>query len=116
MGEKGQRKIREYYWDYKGVITHLYETDIYYVHLENRNLYVYTRDHSYPIGRKIDEEEAHLADMPIVRPHYSYIVNIQQMEAVIGKYIILRNGTFVPLSKNRRKQVKTRIREYIRDR
>lgn len=111
----GKQQPWEFFWDYKGVITHLYDRDIYYVHLEDRNLYVHTRTRNYPIGRKIREEEEYLSVLPIIRPHYSYVIHLYHLEAFIGNNLILRNGVLIPVSKNRKKQVKARIREYFQE-
>lgn len=113
---KKQQKQLEFIWDYKGVFTHLYSGDIYYVHLENRNLYVHTKSRAYPIGREINVEEGRLAQMPIVRTHYSYIIHLYHLESLKGNKITLRNGEVIPVSKSRKKRVRECIQNYFKER
>ncbi|MDO4268092.1 MAG: LytTR family DNA-binding domain-containing protein [Eubacteriales bacterium] len=104
---------REYVWEFKGKLIHLYERDIYYVHLEQRHIYVHTRSRSYQIGRKIQEEEEYLRDMPVIRTHYSYLIHMRYLEALSSTEAILRNGERVPVSASRRRQVHETVKHYF---
>ncbi len=103
----------EFVWEFKGQIIHLYEHEIYYVHLQERNTFVHTRSRSYAIGHKINEEEEFLKGIPIVRIHYSYLVHMVHMEAVGQSEVILRNGVHLPVSENRSKEVREMVRAYF---
>lgn len=50
-GRRNVKKEKEYVWEFKGKLIHLYERDIYYIHLEERNIYVHTHNRTYPIGK-----------------------------------------------------------------
>lgn len=109
------RNEREFVWEYKGKLIHLFEQEIYYIHLENRVLYAHTKTQVYPIGRKIKEEEEYLNGMPFLRTHYSYLVHMRHMRQVGHDEVVMRNGAHVPVSKNRKKQVCDTVRQYFHD-
>lgn len=105
---------REYVWENKGQLIHLYEEDIYYIHLENRKVYVHTMDAVYVIGTGINELEVRLGGTAFVRTHYSYLVHIRQLLSLRGNEVDLRNGDVVPISRNRRLQVLEQVKAYFR--
>lgn len=102
---------RSYSWHYKGVIIHLYENDIYYVQREGRNVFVHTHSRSYIIGRDLSRETQQLSAQ-IVQIHRSYFINLRHLEAVYGYEVVLRNGVHLPVSKNRKKQVRAKVLAY----
>ena len=107
------KKEREFVWEYKGKLIHLYEREIYYIHLEQRVIYVHTKTQVYPIGNRINDEEEHLKGMPVIRPHYSYLVHLRYVQVVGQDELIMRNGARVPVSKTRRKQVRDTVSSYF---
>lgn len=108
---------REYVWEFKGNLVHLSEREIYFVQLEQRVIYVHTRDCCYPIGRhNMKEEEEKLKEMPMIRTHYSYLVNMRYVQMLGKDEVIMRNGTHIPVSGNRKKEVRETVRTFFRDR
>lgn len=108
---------KEYVWEYKGNLVHLSEREIYFLQLEERVIYVHTRDHRYPIGRgHMDDEEEYLREMPTIRPHYSFLVNMRHVRMVGRTEVIMRNGAHVPIAGTRKKAVREAIQAYFRSR
>lgn len=112
-GKGNMKKEKEYVWEFKGKLIHLYERDIYYIHLEERNIYVHTHNRTYPIGKCMQEEEEYLKEMPVLRTHYSYLIHMKYLEALTSTEAILRNGDRVPVSASRKKQVLEAVRAYF---
>ena len=112
-GCRNVKKEKEYVWEFKGKLIHLYERDIYYIHLEERNIYVHTHNRTYPIGKCMQEEEEYLREMPVLRTHYSYLIHMKYLEMLSGNEAILRNGDRVPISASRKKQVLEVARAYF---
>lgn len=106
---------REFVWEYKGKLIHLHECEIYYIHLEDRVIYVHTKTNVYPIGTRINEMEEDLKGRPFIRPHYSYLVHLRYVQVVSRDELIMRNGVRVPVSKTRKKQVRDTVRDYFSD-
>ncbi len=104
---------KEYVWEYKGQLVHLYGHEIFYVHLERRNTYVHTRDKSYLIGTRIQDEVERLKDMPVIRTHYSYLLNPRYLESIRGNSAVMCNGVQIPVSTSRKKEAVESIREYL---
>lgn len=109
------KKEREFVWEYKGKLIHLYEWEIYYVHLENRVIYVHTKSKTYPVGNGINEEAEHLKEIPVIRTHYSYLVHMRHVQMVGKDEIVMRNGVRLPVSKSRKKDVHNAVRDYFHD-
>lgn len=107
----------EYVWEFKGNLVHLSEREIYFLQLEERVIYVHTRDHRYPIGRgHMDDEEEYLKEMPILRTHYSFLVNMRHVRIAGISEMIMRNGVRVPISGTRKKVVRETIKAFFRSR
>lgn len=113
MKKASKQEEPVYTWECDGKIVRLYGRDIYYIHLEQRKVYVHTRNRIYYVGRKMREEEERLKDMPMLRPHYSYLVHLKYMESVSRDEVIMRNGVRIPVSGSRKKQVWDTVRAYL---
>lgn len=98
-------------WEHKGRLLQLYGNEIYYLHSQQRKLFVHTAKNVYEIGGKLDEEEEHLKRLPMVRTHYSYLVHLRYLEQISGREATLKNGERIPVSERRRKQVYEKICE-----
>ncbi|MDD3252625.1 MAG: LytTR family DNA-binding domain-containing protein [Lachnospiraceae bacterium] len=105
---------REYIWEHKGQLVHLYGRDIYYIHLQERIVYAHTRHQTYAISMSMNELEEQLKGQLFIRTHYSYLVHIRHLVVLRCGEILLRNGESVPVSKSRRQQVVERVNGYFR--
>lgn len=101
----GRNRGGGFVWEYKGRLIHLYGSEIYYLHSEQRKIFIHTAKRVYEIGGKLDDEEEFLKELPIVRTHYSYLVHIRHLDEVEGNEVVLKNGERIPISEGRRKQV-----------
>ena len=105
----------EFVWEYKGRLIHLYEREIYYIHLEHRVIYVHTKTQVYPIGSRINEEEEDFKGLPFIRTHYSYLVHMRHLRMVGHNEVVMRNGTHLPVSKSRNKLVRETVKNFFED-
>lgn len=101
----GRNRGGGFVWEYKGHLLHLHGREIYYLHSEQRKIFIHTAKQTYEVGGKLDEEEEFLNELPIVRTHYSYLVHIRHLERVEGNEVIMKNGERIPVSERYRKQV-----------
>lgn len=109
MVRMGRNKDGSFVWEYKGGLIHLHGHEIYYLHSQQRKIFIHTARHVYEIGGKLDEAEQFLQELPLVRTHYSYLVHIRYLDQVRGKEVILKNGEQIPISKSCRKQVYDKV-------
>lgn len=96
-------------WEYKGRLLQLYGNEIYYLHSEQRKVFIHTAKRVYEIGGRLDDEEEHLKGLPMVRTHHSYLVHIRYLEEVSGNEVMLKNGERIPVSAKKRKPVRDRV-------
>ena len=63
---------------------------------------------------KLDEIQEKLPEQ-FIRCHQSYIVNIEKIQFLSGKEIILDDDTVIPVSRNKYKDTKDKILYYFSD-
>lgn len=80
---------------------------------ELRTITVHTTGKSYSFTGKIKELEQQLQPLDFVRVHKSYIVNLRNVHRIFKDTITMSQGSSIPLSKNRSREVHGRLLEYM---
>lgn len=99
------KRRKEYFWKCKGGILRLDESDIWYLHTEQKKTFIHTRQRVYQIFISLKEAERHLAELPVLRVHQGYLTHLTKVESLVGNEMTLKNGERIPVSSPRRKIV-----------
>jgi DNA-binding LytR/AlgR family response regulator len=86
------------------VITH-----IMYIEIENRKVYIHTKDEVIPYNKSIASLEVLLGEENFYRCHVGYIVGINWIKRLEAESAILSNGTAIPISRHRMKPLKKKL-------
>lgn len=104
---------RNYIWSYCGEKIILRGKDILYAHIEQRKVYVHTRNEIYRVGGTLRDTQELLKELPMVRTHAAYLVHMDHLQKVNRTTAVLKNGDQIPVSKNCWKRVKEAVEAYI---
>lgn len=104
---------RIYVWVFKGERIILRGSDICYVHLEQRKLFVHTPRKVYRISGTIKEATERLHSLPMVRTHYAYLVNMDYLESISAKGAILKDDEQIPVSESFWRQARRDVEKYL---
>ncbi len=89
---------KNYVWTFKGKRIILKGKDIWYVHTEQRKLFIHTCSKSYRVGGNLKEAVELLRDLPMVKTHSAYLVHLDYLEMISAHQAVLKNGTALPVS------------------
>lgn len=84
---------------------------IHYVECWAKVQSIITEKETYEVKSTLYELEEELKPFGFLKPHKGYLVNYRQVEVIQENSILLRNGTIIPVSKHRLKEVR---QEYLR--
>lgn len=101
-------------WTFKGERIILRGKDIWYVHTEQRKLFVHTRSKCYRVGGNLKEAVERLRDLPMVKTHSAYLVHLDCLETINAHSARLKNGTTLPVSERCWKEARPVIENYYR--
>lgn len=92
--------------------------DLVYVERIGRSIVYHMRDGSILTGLtirdKFEEEVASILENPrFIQPHKSYLVNMQYIKDFMATELIMEEGTLVPISRNRRGEIKKIYLKYL---
>lgn len=104
-----------YVWTFKGERIILRGRDIWYVHTEQRKLFLHTRSKSYRVGGNLKEAVERLKELPMVKTHSAYLVHLDCLEAINAHCAILKNGVKLPVSERCWKEARQVIEGYFTD-
>lgn len=66
------------------------------------------------IRRRFEEEAASILKNPrFIQPHKSYLVNMQYIKDFMASELIMEEGTLIPVSRNRRAEIKKTYLKYL---
>ncbi|MCI8627481.1 MAG: response regulator [Lachnospiraceae bacterium] len=65
------------------------------------------------IRMKLEQLEKELAGYDFLRPHERYLVNLYYIEQIEPSKLLLKNGTEIPVSRSRRKEMQKRLMEWF---
>ncbi|MDD3219583.1 MAG: LytTR family DNA-binding domain-containing protein [Lachnospiraceae bacterium] len=93
-------------------IIQLYSQNIHYAESKNRTIEIITSTDRYTTYMKLDDLEQKLPDN-FLRPHKSYLVNMNAVSYFSAKEMILYDGTVIPVSKRRYQKTKEAYLAYF---
>lgn len=99
----------------KNTIHKIYFHDVRYIETNGKSTLIHTIHDSLPSSRQMKQYEALFADSTLVRCHAGFIVNLRYFQTLEEMTILLTDGTKLPVSRNRRKQVLSQIRRLYGD-
>ena len=82
----------------------LFHRDILWIKSDNIYLEVKTEDKTYLVRNSLDKFYEELNDIDFLRIHRSYVVNLKQIKAVNGQYIII-GAEKIPMSRSLRDEL-----------
>ncbi len=110
-----QKRDKNYVWVFKGERIILRGQDICYVHMDQRKTFVHTCRREYRVSGNLKAVEEMLKELPIVKTHNAFLVHMDFLESVSIRGAILKDGTLIPVSQNRWKQVREIVEEYYQE-
>lgn len=93
----------------------IYLEEIYYIEVINRKIYVYTQNGMIEYYGKLQEVQCQL-DERFIKCHRSYIINIDYLSHYENGMIQMKNGSIVPVSRLRQKELIDTVFQYIKGR
>lgn len=92
--------------------------DLVYAERVQRFIVYHMRDGSILAGLAIrgrfEEEVASILENPrFIQPHKSYLVNMQYIKDFMANELIMEEGTLIPISRNRRGEIKKTYLKYL---
>ncbi len=103
---------QNYVWAFKGERIILKGKEIWYVHTEQRKLFVHTRNSSYQVGGNLKGAVELLKELPMVKTHSAYLVRLDCLEAISVHHAILKNGETLPVSERCWRLIRPIIEEW----
>jgi DNA-binding LytR/AlgR family response regulator len=88
-------------------------SDILYFEINNRILTLYYEGGSIEFYEKIEDIQKQLEDKNFIRPHRSYLVNLEHVFKVTKNEVILKNGKAIKISRLKVAQIKEEFMEFI---
>ena len=82
----------------------MFHRDILWIKSDNIYLEVKTEDKTYLVRNSLDKFYEELNDIDFLRIHRSYVVNLKQIKAVNGQYIII-GAEKIPMSRSLRDEL-----------
>lgn len=113
---KAQSKYTKYILKTENNEKVFYPNDIMYIESENHNVYLYDSNKSkIKVFYTLEKIMAIISDKYFIRCHSGYIVNFNYVFSVNKDNILLTNGTSLPLSRGRKKEVKQGFQKFMRE-
>lgn len=87
----------------------IYFQDVQYIETSGKNTLIHTQKEEVTSTRQMKQFEQLFGENSFVRCHAGYIVNLRYFQKMEASTLILADGTQIPVSRNRRAQVLSRI-------
>lgn len=87
--------------------------DIYYFESDIRTIHLVTKDSNLTFTGRISKVEEQMKCEGFFRAHKSFIVNLNHVYNIFKDYVTLDNGTKIPLSKYKRKDIGSQLLTYM---
>lgn len=96
-----EKNAKEQYfvWIFKGMRIFLRGSEIWYVSSEQGRTLLHTRNQVYQVSGPMREEARKLQELPMVRIHNSFLVNMDKLEVISAKGAMLKNHEQIPVSR-----------------
>lgn len=112
--DSGQKNKGRYYsFGCDSGIVKLELDSILYFESELRTITVHTVGHNYTFTGRIGELEQQMLEHDFVRVHKSFIVNLRCVHRIFKDTITMSDGSSVPLSKNKSRDIHRLLLEYM---
>lgn len=79
--------------------------DIFYIEKQINHIIIHTKNNKYTIRKTLSEIETMLSPFEFVRTHIGYLVNLDKIQLIEKKRVILQNSNTVPVSRSHYKNV-----------
>jgi DNA-binding LytR/AlgR family response regulator len=106
---------QNYSWSYRGERIILRGREIIYAHIEQRKVYIHTRNGIYRVGGTLRETAELLKELPMIRTHAAYLVHLDYLQKINRSMAVLKNGEQIPVSTRCWKEVKPMVDAYGRN-
>lgn len=84
-----------------------------YIERDRRISIIHYEEQTYLVKYKLSELLEMLAHDDFIRCHNSYIVNMHNITRLERRFVLLKDGTQVPISRSRNEEVKERFLEWL---
>jgi DNA-binding LytR/AlgR family response regulator len=88
-------------------------SDIVYFENKNRRVNIITTLESYPTTLSMKTARELTAAHPFSSPYVSYLVNLQWVEQIAGRDVVMKNRDIIPLSQKRAARFRQDYRDYM---
>lgn len=112
---KKSRRILRITESGSGFIYSFAVNEILYVEAQRKQTRVVTRHDGIAMTVKLTDVEEQLRPFAFLKPHRSYLVNCSYVSIIQKDVIVLKDGTHIPLSRNRIDQVRTEFIRYANE-
>lgn len=86
---------------------------IIYFEYSDRKVYVKTNQTYYETRYSLTEVNENFHHLDFESPYVSYVVNLNWVEKVISKDIVMKNGDVIPLSQKKAHNFRKKFKEYL---
>lgn len=90
-------------------------SEIVYVEVQSHKLTVHTKNTLFEANGNLNSIENIISNDGFIRIHKSYLVNFRYMDLIRQKFIILDDGTELPLSRGKADEVKRKLMKFSRE-
>lgn len=88
-------------------------SDIYFFESDVRDIHLHTKNEEYLFRGQIGKLVSSLPADRFIRVHKSFILNLAYVKSIGKESVLLDNGADIPLSKHRRRQVKSAFMDFL---
>lgn len=108
--ERGSFESLSFLEESKKGLYKVYFHQILYIETSGKKTLIHTSQKDIPSSRQMKQHEQFLSQSSFVRCHAGYIVNLRYFQKLEGASLTLTDGSVLPVSRNRRKQLLARIK------
>lgn len=88
--------------------------DIYYFEIYGHNVKIRTSDQTYECRNSLKNIEDMLSGCPFIRPHNSYLINMEYVVGASQTEILMRDGRAISLSRKKKEEVYKALHQYLK--
>ena len=89
--------------------------DILYMEAQNQNIRVVTSNGEYVNRFNLSDYEIEMTEYGFFRIHRGYLVNLGHVSRILGREVVMSDGTHLPVSRNKERIFKESLYRYIRE-
>ena len=89
--------------------------DILYMEAQNQNIRVVTSNGEYVNRYNLSDYEKEMTEYGFFRIHRGYLVNLGHVSRILGREVVMSDGTHLPVSRNKERIFKESLYRYIRE-